>query len=223
MLLSRKDVDPKRIALQGISQGGYWVPRALAFEKRIAAGIADPGVVDVSTSWTKSIPTPLVELLKAGRKQEFDSNLARGTSSADRGYLDFRVRPFGFTSYYDTYHAVQGYNLRGVADKISCPMLITGPANEAYWPGQSEELYDLLTGPKEAGAIFRGRWSGSALRGQRNRPPRPARSSTGWTRHFDELFGYSSEGVETFVRWRSIWSDLQTPQKTPREVLQPNS
>ena len=32
-VLTRKDVDPKRIALQGISQGGYWVPRALAFEK----------------------------------------------------------------------------------------------------------------------------------------------------------------------------------------------
>ena len=42
--LSRAGVDPKRIALQGISQGGYWVPRAVAFEKRIAAAIADPGV-----------------------------------------------------------------------------------------------------------------------------------------------------------------------------------
>ena len=57
-VLSRSDVDPKRIALQGISQGGYWVPRALAFEKRIAAGIADPGVVDVSTSWTGTLPGP---------------------------------------------------------------------------------------------------------------------------------------------------------------------
>ncbi len=147
--LSRRDVDPKRIALQGISQGGYWVPRALAFEKRIAAGIADPGVVDVSTSWMKSIPRPLVELLQAGRKQEFDSYLAKGTTPADRGYLDFRIRPFGFTSYYDTYHAVQEYNLHGVAEKISCPMLITEPANEAYWPGQSQELYDLLKGPKK--------------------------------------------------------------------------
>lgn len=147
--LSRKDVDPKRIALQGISQGGYWVPRALAFEKRIAAGIADPGVVDVSTSWMKSIPKPLAELLNAGRKEEFDSYLAKGMSPADRGYLNFRARPFGFGSYYDTYRAVQGYNLRDVADKITCPLLITEPANEAYWPGQSQELYKLLKGPKK--------------------------------------------------------------------------
>ena len=43
-LLGRSDVDPKQIVLYGISQAGYWVPRALAFEHRIAAAIADPGV-----------------------------------------------------------------------------------------------------------------------------------------------------------------------------------
>jgi dipeptidyl aminopeptidase/acylaminoacyl peptidase len=43
-LLARPDVDPARIVLYGISQAGYWVPRALAFEHRIAAAIADPGV-----------------------------------------------------------------------------------------------------------------------------------------------------------------------------------
>jgi hypothetical protein len=53
--LSREGVDPKRIAIQGI-QGGYWVPRAVAFEKRIAAAIADPGVIDVSASSTVRRP-----------------------------------------------------------------------------------------------------------------------------------------------------------------------
>ena len=62
--VSRPEVDPERIAVQGISQGGYWVPRAAAFEKRIAAAIADPGVVDVSTSWTASLPPPLLALLR---------------------------------------------------------------------------------------------------------------------------------------------------------------
>lgn len=69
--LSRAGVDPKRIAIQGISQGGYWVPRAVAFEKRIATAVADTGVVDVSTSWTATLPPPMMELLKAGRKDEF--------------------------------------------------------------------------------------------------------------------------------------------------------
>jgi hypothetical protein len=146
---SRPEVDPKRIALQGISQGGYWVPRALAFEKRIAAGIADPGVVDVSTSWTAALPKPMLDLLKAGRKAEFDGYLAKSLSEPAKMYLNFRMRPYGFTSYFDTFNAVLEYNLADVAKNIRCPMLITEPANESFWPGQSRQLYDLLTSPKK--------------------------------------------------------------------------
>jgi alpha-beta hydrolase superfamily lysophospholipase len=148
-VLSRPDVDPKRIAIQGISQGGYWVPRALAFEKRIAAAVADPGVVDVSTSWLDPLPPPLVTLLKAGRKTEFDSFITKGLSPANRATLNFRTRPFGFASYFDTYKAVSEYNLRDVAPKIQCPLLITSPVNEAYWPGQSKQLYEMLNCPKK--------------------------------------------------------------------------
>jgi hypothetical protein len=146
--LSQSEVDPKRIAIQGISQGGYWVPRAVAFERRIAAAIADPGVVDVSTSWTASLPKPLIELLKAGRKVEFDGFMAKSMNAAIKANLNFRMRPFGFTSYYDTFKATLDYNLSAVAGQIRCPMLITEPANESYWPGQSKQLYDLLTCPK---------------------------------------------------------------------------
>ena len=147
--LSRPEVDPKRIALQGISQGGFWVPRALAFEKRIAAGIADPGVVDVSTSWTAALPKPMLELLKAGRKAEFDGYFAKSLSESAKSYLNFRMRPYGFTSYYDTFKSVLDYSLADVAQNIRCPMLITEPANESFWPGQSRQLYGLLTSPKK--------------------------------------------------------------------------
>jgi hypothetical protein len=97
--LSRAEVDPKRVAIQGISQGGYWVPRAVAFEKRIAAAIADPGVVDVSTPWTASLPKPMLELLKDGHKAEFDGYFSKLLDPAAKSTLSFRMRPFGFTSY----------------------------------------------------------------------------------------------------------------------------
>jgi hypothetical protein len=32
--LTREGVDPDRIALLGVSQAGYWVPRAVALEHR---------------------------------------------------------------------------------------------------------------------------------------------------------------------------------------------
>lgn len=141
-------VDPQKIALQGISQGGYWVPRALTFEKRIAAAIADPGVIDVSTSWTTSLPQPMLKLLQAGRKDEFDAYMAKTLDQDTKNALSFRMRPYGTTSYFDAFTAAMDYNLLGVIGEIETPMLITAPANEAFWPGQSQKLYDLLTSPR---------------------------------------------------------------------------
>jgi hypothetical protein len=145
--LTRPEIDPQRLAILGISQGGYWVPRAVAFEPRIAAAIADPGVVDVSTSWTGHLPPPVLALLRAGRKAEFDQAMNQGTP-AQLALLRFRMRPYGLSSPYDAFKAVEAYRLQGVADKIRCPLLITDPEGEQFWPGQSQALYDLLPGPK---------------------------------------------------------------------------
>lgn len=147
--LSRPEVDSRRIALQGISQGGYWVPRAVAFESRIAAAVADPGVVDVSSSWTSHLPKPLIDLLEAGRKIEFDRIMTEEKNPEIAAALRFRMRPYGFSSPFEMFKAAQTYNLREVVARIRCPMLITSPANETFWPGQSQELYDLLTCPKQ--------------------------------------------------------------------------
>ena len=146
--LTRSGVDPDRIAVQGISQGGYWVPRAVAFEKRIRAVIADPGVFDVSSSWTATLPPPMLQLLKAARKDAFDGFMAKSLDPLSKAALSFRMRPYGFGSYYDTFKAVMDYNLTGVVERIECPVLMTEPANEAFWPGQSRRLYDALTAPK---------------------------------------------------------------------------
>jgi hypothetical protein len=43
---------------------------------------------------------------------------------------------------------VSEYTLLGVIDRIQCPMLIADPEGEQSWPGQSQQLYDALPGPK---------------------------------------------------------------------------
>jgi len=146
-MLRHREVDPKRIALVGISQGGYWVPRALAFEHRIAAGVADPGVWDVSEPWLHNLPAFVGRLLDAKNRAQFDQMIQMGTASNPkvRGMLRFRMRPYGMTSYYDAFHAVQEYNLSEVASRIRCPMLITDPEGEQFFPGQVQKLYDALT------------------------------------------------------------------------------
>ncbi len=149
-MIRHREVDAKRIALVGVSQGGYWVPRALAFEHRIAAGIADPGVFDVSEAWTRNLPPMVRTPLDAGKKEEFNRFIQMGTASNARvkGMLRFRMRPFGKESFYDAFHAVREYNLTDVVGRIQCPMLVTDPEGEQFFPGQAQKLYDSLRGSK---------------------------------------------------------------------------
>lgn len=149
-LLARQDVDAARLAIYGISQGGYWVPRALAFEKRLAAAIVDPAVVDVSTSWIEHLPSPLVKLLNEGNREAFDRDMGIGmrfSASTARTWA-FRSRPFPEAGYFDTLTEVRKYALGDLVAQITTPMFITSPDDEQFWPGQSEQFADQLTGEK---------------------------------------------------------------------------
>jgi len=157
-LLTRPDVDPDRIALQGVSQGGYWVPRSVAFEHRIAAAIADPGVMNVIKSWTASIPDEAIEELFSAEgeeldaiKREFDQGVEEGKkqSVAFRFNIEFRMRPYGTTSFAETLLMLRDYSLDGIAENITCPIVITYPEGEEFWPEQSQVLYDAIQSPKE--------------------------------------------------------------------------
>ena len=74
-LSARADVDAARLALLGVSQGGYWVPRALAFEHRIAAAVTDPGVVDVSATILRHLPHTMIRLLEERNREKFDRDI----------------------------------------------------------------------------------------------------------------------------------------------------
>jgi alpha-beta hydrolase superfamily lysophospholipase len=51
--LNLRGVDPERIALLGMSMGGYLAPRAAAFEHRIAACVAYDGVFQMAAGMPK--------------------------------------------------------------------------------------------------------------------------------------------------------------------------
>jgi hypothetical protein len=148
-LTRRPDVDAQRIALLGGSQGGYWVPRAAAFEHRISAAVADPGVVDVSTTMLAQLPHAMVRLLDAGKRDRFDGEMAWAlkVSPGTRHTLATRMRPYGTTSPFDFFSAARAYVLTAEdAENIRCPVLVTDPEHEQFWPGQSRQLHDLLPG-----------------------------------------------------------------------------
>lgn len=146
-VLTLPGVDADRLALYGISQAGYWVPRSLAFEHRYVAAIADPGVVDVRASWLRNLPKHLRELFADGKSKAFDAELGAGLrmSPQTRRLWDFRARPYlpadPEAGYYDTLQAVGQYAVDdATATRISTPLLITDPDDEQFWPGQSDAL-----------------------------------------------------------------------------------
>ncbi|WP_434970002.1 alpha/beta hydrolase family protein [Microbacterium sp. bgisy207] len=146
-LVARADVDAARLAAYGISQAGYWLPRALAFEHRIAAAVADPGVVDVSQSWLAHFPKSELALVEKGEKEKFDHGmrLAMHYSASVSRLWKFRARPYGKDSPYDTIVEMMTYRLSDEdAARITTPLLITSPEKEQFWPGQSEQLAQMV-------------------------------------------------------------------------------
>jgi hypothetical protein len=152
-MLARPDVDPDRTAVIGVSQAGYWVPRALAFEHRFAAAVADPGVIDVSTSWTDSLPHVMRKQLHDGQQTAFDRemHLAELLHHDTKTTLAFRGHPYGVKngSRFALFQTVTEYRLGDEVEHITTPLLITNPEDEQFWPGQAQQLYDRLPGAKE--------------------------------------------------------------------------
>lgn len=144
-LVARPDVDAGRVVVYGISQAGYWVTRALAFEHRPAAAVVDPGVVEVAASWTTQIPHSLLKLLDKGDDHAFDRDMELGMrlSTSTAHTWRFRARPYGAGGYAATVREVQKYDSTDVAGRITTPLLITAPEDEQFWPGQSEKLAGL--------------------------------------------------------------------------------
>lgn len=149
-LLARDDVDADRLAVYGVSQAGYWVPRALAFEHRFAAAIADGGAVDISRTWFANLPPALLTLYRRGETDKFDQVMTDAMAApggrAARETWQFRARPYGLTGYAALLDAVSRYNLTDVATQIRTPLYITAPDGEQLLPGQSSDLARLVPG-----------------------------------------------------------------------------
>ncbi len=145
-LLARPDVRADQLAGYGLSQAGYWLPRALAFEHRLAAAVVDPGVVDVSTSWTEHLSKGMIRQLRAGDRKPFNQAMALATHLPGLARtLRYRSRPYRHTDWFDLYRTVSEYRLEpALAARIETPLLITDPQGEQFWPGQSTTLARLV-------------------------------------------------------------------------------
>jgi dienelactone hydrolase len=150
--LGMPDVDPERIALMGISLGGVLAPRAAAFEKRLAALIANDGLYDYSAaalSFTRSNQRQtLLESLSLERAPHIDALLAEQMkqSATTRWAVSHGMWAMGATSPRAFLAKMFDYNLKDrIAEMIACPTLVCAAENDLFFQGQPQELYDHLT------------------------------------------------------------------------------
>jgi hypothetical protein len=147
VVAARPDVDASALLGYAISQGGYWITRALAFEHRLGAAIADPGAVDVSVTWTSKLSPRQLQLLDTGQKDAFDA-ITPSPDPESKRTLAFRGKPYGVTDPFDLFTELRKYQVRDVVGKITTPLLVLNPDDEQFFPGQPQELYGLLPGEK---------------------------------------------------------------------------
>jgi hypothetical protein len=148
VVAARPEVDAAALLGYGISQGGYWITRALAFEHRMVAAIADPGAVDVSATWTSKLSGEQLHLLDTGQKEAFNAMTPGHPDPKSKWMLAFRAKPYGASDAFDLFTEVRKYQVRDVVSQITTPLLVLNPDDEQFFPGQPRELYELLPGDK---------------------------------------------------------------------------
>jgi pimeloyl-ACP methyl ester carboxylesterase len=151
-LTRSEHVDPARIALMGVSMGGLLAPRAAAFEKRLAACIANDGIYDYGTAQLADVPpafrAEFRRRLRAERDEEIDQILARimATSPTARWAFTHGMYAMGATSPRGFMAASLPYSLAdGVAEAITCPTLVCEAEDDLFFTDQPRLLYDHLT------------------------------------------------------------------------------
>jgi dipeptidyl aminopeptidase/acylaminoacyl peptidase len=148
--MRRKEVDAKRIALMGISFGGYLAPRAVAFEKRIRACIANGGVYDFFLA-TGMPPEEVKYLDTQTGAEEIDKAVYERmkTDQSFRWAIANGLFTFHARSPSEWLRMTRRYTMKGVAEKITCPMLIVDSEGDKDMPGQAPMLYAALKSPKD--------------------------------------------------------------------------
>ncbi len=127
-LLTRPDVDAARIALIGLSLGGYLAPRAASAEHRLAACIADCGSYDLFAAALDHVPGPLARGLTDGRGLAI-AVLRRVLRVLERkptaGWALRRGQQVHGTADPISYlRSLRDYTLTDRAAKISCPTFV---------------------------------------------------------------------------------------------------
>jgi dienelactone hydrolase len=141
-LETRDDVDPGRIGMTGISLGGHYAPRAVAYEPRFACG----AVWGANHNWA--------EVQQKRLKREGENPVPH--------YWSHVMWVFGATDMDDFLKKSSGMHLNGVMERIKVPFLVThGEKDRQISLDYAHQSYDqLVNAPQRELKIFTEREGG---------------------------------------------------------------
>ena len=171
--LTRPEVDPEKIAIMGISLGGYLAPRAASGEHRLAACIADPGVWDLlegAKARFSALPKDVLEKLPDVDPEVLEPFVEHIQA---RPALRWAIIQRGFwvqgvDSLSEYLKIAEDYSLKEVVGQIRCPTLLTrAESDPVSW--NAELIYDQLTSQKELVRFYDAEGAGDHCE-SKNRP-----------------------------------------------------
>ena len=141
-LETQPDVDPTRIGMTGISLGGHYAPRAVAFEPRFASG----AVWGANHNWA--------EVQQKRLRREGENPVPH--------YWSHVMWVFGASDMDDFFRRAEGMTLNGVMDRITVPFLVThGAEDRQISVDYAHQSYDqLVNSPRRELKIFTPREGG---------------------------------------------------------------
>ena len=143
-LETRPDVDRSRIGVMAISMGGYYAPRAAAFEKRFKICVAWGAHFDYHAVWVK-------------RRQHMEAG--GSTASAPNFHLPWVLGVADMDAAMDK---LRNYTLVNVAKNIACPLLVAHGENDSIVPVEmAHRLYQAAGSKTKELRIFTAEEGGS--------------------------------------------------------------
>jgi dienelactone hydrolase len=141
-LEQRDDIDPARIGLEGVSLGGYYCPRAVAFEPRFACGV----VWGANHDW------------RDVQKKRLD----REGSFPVPHYWEHVRWVWGAQDMDDFMRIAENVHLDGILDRVKVPFLVTHGEKDSQIPLHwAQRTYDqLVNSPQRELKIFTAREGG---------------------------------------------------------------
>lgn len=150
--LSRSDVDGSKLALMGLSLGGYLAPRAATMEHRLAACVSDCGPYDLFDVSVSRLPAFLAHHMPDGNPLmlSLTARLLHGVmKKPTKGWaLRRNLLVHGISDPMEFFRIASDYTLKGRAKLIQCPTLVCHGEGDSL--ATSGPLYEALVCDKQS-------------------------------------------------------------------------